>query len=264
MGLDVYLIPKKTEEEGNAREAAWEQLWERKESGEIDEEEYKRLSEELPKFEPYPDVPSEKYPDHLFNRRYLRSSYNGGGFNNAVPELIGEEGKSLYWVFEGLVSDDLYSIHLNQESIDALRAARGRALHLAASLNSQTHALRVETLSPQNLFKEEPEQTTSDQALAWYREQCEKFEKESPFGGWWSNAGGHFYGKVGEEDAGMKIYAAVNGVDTFGKPAIHIVYELPAETTEHYAHGAEIVAEFCDEAISLIEADGEAYIHWSA
>lgn len=210
-------------------------------------------------------MPSVKYgAEKLFNRRYLRSSYNDGGFNRAVPELIGERGADLYWVFGELVSDDTYNIKLTADSIPALEVAKVRALELAEKLRSGGPSLRVETIdavphlgTAEHLWQQPP---NSDDALDWYRDQI---DKESPLPGHgWSNAKGMFISPPGDEDApGLKVLGAVSGVDVLNRPAVHLIYET--QVGESYAESAEITAEFCEEAIELIERDGEAYIHWS-
>lgn len=261
MGLDVYLLDKATEEASNARQQEWEEIYGRKERGEIDEEEYKRFLDEREPYVPYPQKPSEKYgSDRLFNRNYLRSSYNDGGFNRAVPELIGEAGHDLYWVFaDVLAEEEQYLVELTTDSICALEEAKKRALSLAEKLRGAEASLRVDTIDAEKMFGEQPTMT-ADQALAWYRE---KAEAKIGSDGWWSSHEGTYMGRAGEEDAGMKVFAAVPGVNVFGHKCVHLIYELSQGTVEHYAQSAEITAEFCDEAIALVEADGAAYMHWS-
>lgn len=53
------------------------------------------------------EIDSEKYPDHLFKIGYMRSSYNSGGFNSVVSELVGHD---LYWLF-GVDGTDNYIVH---------------------------------------------------------------------------------------------------------------------------------------------------------
>jgi len=42
------------------------------------------------------EIDSEKYPEHMFKIGYMRSSYNSGGFNSVVREIVGHD---LYWLF---------------------------------------------------------------------------------------------------------------------------------------------------------------------
>ena len=83
------------------------------------------------------DVVSEKYPEHLFNRRYLRSSYNGGGYNRAVPDFLADPDRpaaygSLDWIFEPVrVEPDEYETELTEALIPALEQAKARAIEAA-------------------------------------------------------------------------------------------------------------------------------------
>jgi hypothetical protein len=108
VGLDIYLYTA----EQAARNAAYDKAVEEWYGGEDGQSPHDKATDEERKawsaahsYTSYEDVASERYPGHLFNRRYLRSSYNGGGFNRAVPEMLGhadgdEERGSLYWIFE--------------------------------------------------------------------------------------------------------------------------------------------------------------------
>lgn len=212
MGLDIYLYETGQHEADEAYEAAWEALYHRKESGEIDQVEYDHLRGELPKAGGHADVRSERYPDHLFNRRYLRSSYNGSGFNNAVPDLLGED-HGLYWIFEPM--GQLSSEWLKFSDDDALRMVR--------------EALAKPSASPDS---------------------------------WYSSRDLNMYGE------GVTILASVPGAEKrfFSDepwPAVHLVYRSKDDGLDSYVQAAEITAEFCDEAIALIERDGSAYLSWS-
>jgi len=55
------------------------------------------------------ELDSEKYPEHMFKIGYMRSSYNSGGFNHVVEELVGHD---LYWLF-GVDGVDEYRVMPN-------------------------------------------------------------------------------------------------------------------------------------------------------
>lgn len=146
MGLDVYLVTKVDEAQDDVHDAAWNALWERKEKGELTDEQYEEERKKLPpasnRFED--KHPSTVYPDHLFNRRYLRSSYNSGGFNHAVPEYLGEPGTDLHWIFEPVRGGtDEYSFELTAASVSALEEAKSRALDVAKRLKEVTLPLAM-------------------------------------------------------------------------------------------------------------------------
>lgn len=264
MGLDIYLHTAEEARQNAEYEKASEEWYGK------DEDEgpspYDRATEEeraawrnSHDYAPHGNPPSEKYPDHLFNRRYLRSSYNGGGFNHAVPEMLGSsEGNypneygSLSWIFEPVRLDDQYEIELTIGSIDGLRQAKARALEVAEKLRASDR-IRVMTVSPNFLL---PLPThTDDDALRMYRAAAEQWKDRED--GWWSNRDMEWYG------SGVTILAAIPGLATFNVPGVHLIYRAGDEWFESYVQSAEIVAEFCDEAISLIERDGSCEMTWS-
>ena len=50
-------------------------------------------------------------------------------------------------------------------------------------------------------------------------------------------------------------------MDTLGSPCALFVYR--STEVQHYIETAKITAEFCEEAIALIERDGSVYMIWS-
>jgi hypothetical protein len=264
MGLDISLYTTAEHEQDERHEAEWEALWERKESGAITEAQYDELRKGITKYGGHQDPPSELYPEHLFNRRYLRSSYNASGFNHAVPDFLGtpDEG-GLYWIFEpmGREWDDDEGI-LTLDDVPKLAESKSRALDVAARLR-KCDPLRVETIHGPYLggadhqWSKPPD---GDEVLAWYRDEQTKHEgkvADDAFGEGYSNAKGTVFGFT----KGLEVLACTVGRDVLGEPLPVIVYRSTA--IETYIASAEITAEFCDEAIALIEADGSAYVSWS-
>jgi len=262
MGLDIYLYTAADAAQNDAHYAASEAFYGRDDYDSIPEDEKKAIREAMPPYSPHVAVPSERYPDHLFNRRYLRSSYNGGGFNHAVPEMLGTSGEkeypngrgSLYWIFEPMGREwDGDEGQLTHDDIGKLMLCRGRAQDVADELK-KADRLRVLTVSP-NIFMGPPT-TTGDQALALYRNRPKStFDNDGD--GWWSNRDMDVYGK------GVTILAAVPGRATLGEPGVHLIYRAADEAFDSYVQSAEIVVEFCDEAIALVQRDGGARISWS-
>lgn len=260
MGLDIYLHTKDYAAASEARDRAWDEVYDSgrwAEMTDVEKEAWRAAN-------PWPEsggAPSLNYPDHLFNRRYLRSSYNGTGFNHATPSLLGcptdetypYQRGSLYWVFEPMGREwDGDEGTLTADDVDKLRESKARALQVADELR-KSDRLRVMTASP-NMFREPPA-LTDDEALAKYREQISTGRIRP--GGWWSNADMDVFGE------GLTVLAAIPGKATFGIPGVHLIYRQPDEGFESYIQSAEIVAEFCDEAISLIERDGSCSMSWS-
>lgn len=271
MGLDIYLYSAEHAAASKRRDEASEALYESGPDGKcprdlMTDDEYKAWSDEHP-WVSHEDAPSAAYPGHMFNRRYLRSSYNAGGFNHAVPDLLGSATEteypnargSIYWIFEPMGREwDGDEGTLTAADIDPLRAARARALEVADALKASDR-LQVTTISP-NMFGG-PAKHKDHDALAMYREHMATrtgpmFEED---GGSYSTNGGDlnvFGGK------GLPILAAIPGMDTF-TPGVHLIFRMEDEGFDFYTQAAEIIVEFCDEAIALIERDGSCEMSWS-
>lgn len=261
MGLDVYLYTRAQNEASEKYDAAIEAFYDRQDwpSEEVKE----AARKELPSWEGHTDVPSERYPDHLFNRRYLRSSYNGSGFNRSVPDMVGEE-HGLYWIFEPVRLGDEYETELTAASVEPLKEVKKRALRVAEELRTcdpiRTMSEGLMLGSHDHMWHTPP---SEDDVLAWYREQQAEHagrEVPSPFGESYSNAKGLLLGFT----AGTEVLALVAGRSVLGAPAAIAVYRLDKEAVDSYVQSAEIIAEFCDEATALIEADGSCFLHWSS
>jgi hypothetical protein len=263
MGLDVYLLTKVEKAADDAHEAAFDAWWETAKDLEGDERDASRKAANIPPGAGCTEVPSERYPKHLFNRRYLRSSYNGGGFNRAVPDFLGED-KGLYWMFEPVRGEsDEYEFEMTDGSVKALEEVKARALEVAEALRT-CDPLRVESAGvmtglAEHMWSELP---TEEQVLAWYREEAAKHAdrmKDDMFGEGYSSAKGTVFGFT----EGLEVLALTTGRNFLGGQAI-VVYRPKREVLESYVQSAEITAEFCDEAIELIRKDGSALLHWSS
>lgn len=266
MGLDVYLYTKAEalQNEAHSKEETdfYGEDWELYDLKTEEEKENFRQNRRF-KYTSNTDVPSRNYPDEetLNNRRYLRSSYNGGGFDSAVPKYLGREA-SYQWIFELAIdiANQEYDKWWAEEDIPGLMEASLRAQHIAKDLRELKTPLSVLTVSG-NMFSA-PSQLKDTDALAWTKAEVER-ELNDPgmkfFGGGWSNATGHYF----TLETALKVVGAVPGVDIFGHPAVHLVYEPEQEARDQYVQSAVIVAEFAEEAIELIRADGSCYVSWS-
>lgn len=258
MGLDVYLYDA-AEAEILAKWDAYDAL---SDSDETTQEELEaaKPSEACPYGSA---VPSHQHPEHYFNRRYLRSSYNDGGFNNAVPEFTGTN-HGLYWIFDPLERDwDGGSGHLSPADLPALAKCRERALQVVEELRACSPLRTLEKSSctgpAEHLWHTLP---TADEVLAWYREEAAKnaaSPRPSYFGESYSNAKGLVFGFA----KGLEVLAVTLGRDVLGRPAAVLVFRPSGEALESYVQSAEIVVEFIEEAIMLVEQGGSAYMRWS-
>lgn len=270
MGLDIYLNTRDEAAQNEAYNRASEELYEDQPDSKskrdlMSDEEYAAWQEQY-SFAPQVDVASERYPEHYWNRRYLRSSYNGSGFNHAVPQMLGDprdEGRkypneygSLYWIFEPMGRDwpeGGDEAPITAEEIPNLQICASRAREVASKLRD-SDKLRVITVSP-NMFMAPPEHTDDD-ALRLYREHIAERPDRDGSDGWYSTRGLEVFGD------GLTILAAIPGKATFDIPGVHLIYRATA-AIDSYIQAAEIAAEFCDEATMLIERDGSCSMSWS-
>lgn len=282
MGLDIYLYTRAQQEARNAHSQAWDAWGERfgerpdddpatKQSAlehemgivghEVDCSECVKAA--VPPYQGAEDVPSEQYPNHLFNRRYLRSSYNGSGFNRAVPDFLASpdlpsDYGTLSWIFAPVRGGEGYEVEFAEASLPKLEDTKSRALTVAEALR-KCDPLRVMDANAMfgiadHMWVGPP---TDDQVLAWYREEQARGSSTSVMGdSWYSTAKGTVFGF----DKGAEILALTLGKDVLGRPCAMAVYRGDVSS---YIESAEIVAEFCDEAAMLTRRDGGAYMHWS-
>jgi hypothetical protein len=260
MGLDIYLYTRTDKNADDLHYKAWEDVYNEfyDDGGNLKpgktKDDYEAAQELIPASSHNVTVSSKKYPGHLFNRRYLRSSYNGSGFNHAVPEMLGREEGDLYWIFQPVIEDDPepYETVLTDDHISKLELVKERALAVATELRDKDPLRVMTTMSmfgnAEHMWHKPP---TADEALNWYRQEKTK----QHFFNSYSNAKGQIFGF----DNGFEILAVTPAVNA----NVHIIYRLEDETKQTYIQSAEIVAEFCDEAIDLIKKDGSCVMTWS-
>jgi hypothetical protein len=168
------------------------------------------------------EVKSDKYPNHLCGKTYLRSSYNDSGFNRVVGNLI---GKDLFWVFGQQGEDDM------QPTQEDLADMEKRAMQLIAELRG-AEPLRVSCVA--HNFFEGISQRGEEEALALVKLEVSKPKKERNYREWSSKDGLFVLD-------GLKIVAAIPGVSALKSPGVHLVY---GADLEWYYQAAEIVLEF--------------------
>lgn len=207
------------------------------------------------------DAKSVTQPEHMFTKRYLRSSYNSGGFNSFVPTHLGSNAESdLYWVFEPLRTDWYETADagvITPDDLLALDHCKKRALDLAKRIEAVTDPVYTRDVSLHGLKQtmKDKEAGSKEWAIQIYR----KWVEERPDGlGSWSSALGDTFG-----DEGETILAAIPGVDIIGTPCVHLILKSNTEATDWYRDAALITAEFIDETKRIVERYGKAYIVWS-
>lgn len=256
MGLDIYLYPIAAAEANKRHYSIWEEDENDNYPREhMTDEEVKAHEEANPRVE-HEDVNSQEFPEHYYKRTYLRSSYNSSGFNHVVNQILNED-RDLYWIFKPLGRDWAQGDDdrpLTAADVPGLQEARKRALSVAEALEA-AEPYAVMTIDAKTWLGAST--LTESEALARFLEEKAR-EMPDDFG-WYSNAVGEFFHNKNPPT----IYAAIPGVVLLDTPAVHLIYKPSEEGRNWYIQAAKITAEFCDEAIMLIERDGACEISWS-
>jgi len=190
------------------------------------------------------ELPSARYPDHLFKVGYFRSSYNSGGLNRVLndyglPDLDDIFGAERRYAFAPDWPDVLARIDV---ALDAFDAATKR-------MN-----LRAEATSPLLMGKAREDVRSAKDALEVYRTTLAKSASSEALGNGFSDYAGVFVPK------GLTVRAFVRGLDALLQPAIYFVYD----TTLHpsYRQSLEIVRETAEWV--LAQPNPKAFhLHWS-
>ena len=209
---------------------------------------------------------SQAYPEHMFTPTYLRSSYNEGGFNTAVPILAGNADYSLYWIFEPapFLVFSVYDEETGEggeegwdtSSIGGLEMARNRCLEVVKSL-AESDGLTATTVSAINAFRQDKPTASPVDAVNIHRKTFANRDNNAFQS--FSNGEGVFFGK----DEGLTVVSAIPGVDILGSPCVHLVMKDQNNNTDWYKQAAEITVEFIDLAIEVIKREGKVEVVWS-
>lgn len=270
MGLDVYLYRYEDHAKAKAAEAQYEEQSEvnwkavggystateeqkedvRKKNRELAESlEYTfETSEhgwtsERPPGESKIEMPSAKYPDHYFKMGYFRSSYNDGGIESVVGNLVG--GKCLYDIF---TPGDKYEFQPNWE--EALTRTRAMIAAFDAKTEKGSFRCFAEAMNP---FGDPSQyrQIDAKRALEMFNEQN---SREHGNGGYSCRDGSFFFG-----DSVLKVRGLIPGYH-FGQPCIYVIHE---SDIAWYRQALEIV----EETILWVMAQPDPqkfYLHWSS
>lgn len=186
-------------------------------------------------------VKSALHPEHICTPDYLRSSYNGSGFNSVVGNACG--GRDFAWVFEPVLTDD----YPFAASKDGLAECRKRALTLQADFVA-TEPVGVEFYSAIPLRPDLYDVRSDEDAIkAWRAEQSGN--ATSNFCNY-SNAKGYFYGDP------LTVKAILPGKGFMG-PGVYIICE---QNQTFYREAFDVLIEFIDNALSM----EDPHIRWSA
>lgn len=200
------------------------------------------------------ELPSQKYPDHLFCVGYWRSSYNKAGFNNVLRTLI---GKDLYDIIEE-AGDSYYIRPEWSEALDLARNVHAELLERLEVVGSY----RVQEIS-YNSFKSLKDETVSSEAAALEIFFSEINKNPNAAVGW-QGKHGTFYPK------GIEVFGVVEGKSSSilhgDKEAHYLVYKPRLEegqgAYDWYVQALEIVIETIEYV--LAQKDPTQYVlGWS-
>jgi len=264
MGLDVYLYHWQKFEEDVKREEEykrkcskiWEEVGQGKSYSEMTEEEkdkaYKLCEELKEKMglvgwgetlrKTKIELPSQKYPDHLFKIGYFRSSYNNSGFNTVMSEIGLPD---LYDIFN-IKSGKTYHITPNwKESLERTNKAIKAFKDFLKKPISKYQAVFCNSIDKVGSTKE---------ALRVFEKEL---KEEHPFCSY-SSRKGHFY-----LDEPLKVYGVVSGKNIIGDEGVYLIYEVSKEFYEWYLQALEIVKETIEYVLNNPK-EGKYILHWSS
>ena len=217
------------------------------------------------------DIKSEKHPDHMCNRSYLRSSYNDSGYNSVVGKLIGKE---LYYIFgvhfDGVHEMEGYVPYDEKTETggwwvptpEHLEKCRERAVEVLTELSAIARPLRCFDVSFYE-FTEHVKPLKSHEAIQYVYDAIAKQEERDAnlteeqrasgmfSAGSYSTGQGYFH--LGTP---VTVVAHVVGINALGTPCIHVVYE---DDISYYIQTTEIVVEMIDTML----ANPGASMSWS-
>lgn len=263
MGLDIYTYTAEQRESNDAYDKAYNSLWDN--YGHLydtDKEAFDVKKAELVGDMDYTHVdhvPSKKYPAHLFNRRYLRSSYNDSGFDSAVPVFTGDPAHTLGGIFAGTPwlsepeEDNYPGGTLDRSAIPFLTdTVIPRAQAVAEALRN-ADGLTTTFISPNPFIDSSEYPKSQEEAVEVARKVLSRSTSFDSF----ATREGTFFTK------GFEILAALPGQSLFGEKGVYLIFKASDEGRDSYTQSAEIVIEFVEELIELINKDGSAYVSWS-
>lgn len=196
---------------------------------------------------------SKKYPDHFFKLGYFRSSYNSGGFNQVVGNLIGED---LYSIFE---VDRSYTVCPDWEG--AKKRAE-KALKKLRKLIKDGNNCRVLRFAPNefggggNVIKSE------EDALELFLKEKKENRKGLSRMFNYSSSKGEFYFSRPLEMVGV-IHGSTKSYITPGKEEVPCAYIIFKQDLTSYVESLEIVIETIKYVLDKKNPE-HYFFHWSA
>lgn len=261
MGLDVCLYRYTKHDERvtaeREREERSEALWAAtgKKYGDLTEAEKDAVRAQVKADEEAKPLPgsaekieadSDKYPEHYYKVGYLRSSYNDGGINRILRNMLGK-GKDLGYIFAA--TGDEYYVKPDW----AASLERARALLAEFNQHIEKHGFfRVKTQQHNSFIDPGTLPQTEADALKVFA--AVKANSKGSFG---SRDGDFFL------DEPFQVRALIPGVTTILGKALctYVIYE---GQHEWYRQALEITVEMCEWVLAQPADPAVEYVlHWS-
>jgi hypothetical protein len=270
MGLDVYLYKCPDRRAAFALEEQYrretERLWAERggDQKEWKDEDWERYFEDcarlagrlgLDDYGRHPanqqvEIPSRKYPDHLFKIGYFRSSYNEGGLDS----VLWRAGlPTLYDIFCPPDGEHRFV----PDWVACLGRARGAVERLRDYASRPEARYEVLVVCCRNALGEDPNRQRPAEPRAALRLFSEMLREARPTG---IDEFGDYYGEyfLGEP---LRVAGAIRGT-YFSIPCVYLVYEHPGRW-ERCIQALEIVCETVEYVLSQPDRD-DYYLWWSA
>lgn len=273
MGLDIYMYrylnkADTDKQEGLYNEGSkeiWDKIGKGKKYEDIPEKDKKKISKEtallsskLGLVDGVDDkkrksirINSKKYPKHMFKIGYCRSSYNEGGINSVMRNLVGYD---LYEVF-GRNDDDEYAFQPDWSEV--IKRAKKAIQEIKTSIK-ETGAVEVMKAEHNyfvpNIAKVYSLINSGKTALEEYKKVL---GQERGFGSF-SNSTGHYFLKEP-----LKVKAVIAGVSNFDKKPCHYLIYDAEDNLKFYIEALEIVIEMAQWVLKQ-EHSEQYWLHWSS
>jgi len=202
------------------------------------------------------DIDSKVHPEHMFKIGYLRSSYNSGGINHVLDDVLGE-GKNLYYVFE---PNDEYRFSPNWGKCHkrAIEIRDAYAKHIAENGSYYVIESFPNLLDPSSSSAIDTTEKALKVFLAEKRKKQESKIQDEDFMSYSNREGTFCFRKEA-----FPVRGIIPGVSRFGDlRGAYLVVEND-EGSKWYRQATEIVVEMCEWVLSQ-EKPEEFYLHWSS
>lgn len=265
MGLDVYLYRYEDKADAARREAEFSQTAESTPEFWKDANDATRtaLAERLgldqygtDKLKTFKiQLPSAKYPDHYFKIGYFRSSYNAGGIDHVMKDLIDKRLSDICG------ADDEYEFQPDWQMMKI--NAQAAINEINQQIQRAGGPVQVKCVA-QNMFSNPAdfrainnEKAAMDAYIAEHQSHSERKAKDGETFSAYSNRNGEFY-----FDAPIEVHGIIPGVEKFaGERPCH--YLIIKGDLDWYVKAIEIVIETAEYVLSQPDPD-KFWLHWSS